>query len=517
MKILTSSDIKILEKSALEDSTGSRLMEKAGWQAFQYFRKEISDFSETRFWVCCGPGNNGGDGLVLARYLAEQGAQVRVLGFSKDAEFKTDEAKEQAKKLQEAGLEVEWVSSLEVFGFVDSEGHPDWIIDSVFGIGLNQPLEGIFLSYVDWVNDLRKKHRIRVLSMDIPSGLDPDSGKELERAVTADVTVSFEFYKRGFYLADGLAKVGKIICVPVGIRWNSELVKDKVFESNEFDFLPKFPELSQDTHKKKRGHALLIAGSKNKSGASVLSSLACARAGAGLVTLAVPKSAHAIVKSQLVDIMTEEVPSLETSVFSPGAIKHIEKGLIHKSAVLLGPGLAPDPNRKEFIEALLKKIHGPLVIDAQALTDLGERIGEIDFSGSSVVITPHPGEMSKLTGLSTREIQDRRFDIVEKYAKQWGLSIVLKGRYSMVGLPSGEIWVNQVDHPCLSVAGTGDVLSGILLSLLAQGLSVKDASCLAVYIHGRCGEKLGEYGVRGVLASDLLEKIPQVIYEIDSN
>lgn len=282
--------------------------------------------------------------------------------------------------------------------------------------------------------------------------------------------------------------------------------------------LPSFPNISADANKKNRGHALIIAGSKEKSGAALLSSIASMRAGVGLCTLAVPSVAHAIIKSQLINVMSEEIPSNEQSVFESSSSTLISKWVENKTAVLIGPGLAPDPNRTKWIEKLLPDILCPLVIDAQALSDLASKISDIDFSKNKVVITPHPGEMSKLTGLSIEEIQKKRQEVAGTYSKQWNMVVVLKGHHTLIGFPSGTVWINQVDHPCLSVAGTGDVLAGILVSFLAQGLSIEDASRLAVYVHGSAGRRLGmRMGMRGVVATDLFNEIPQVIHEIDSN
>jgi len=279
--------------------------------------------------------------------------------------------------------------------------------------------------------------------------------------------------------------------------------------------LPKLPIIPTTAHKRVRGHVLVIAGSKEKSGAAVLSSIASMRAGAGLCTLALPSVAHAIIKGQLVDVMSEEVLSDERSVFQLPGKEALVSYLKDKSAVLMGPGLAPDKQRKAWVEHILSNIKVPFVLDAQALSDLGTDIQSIDWSKHAAVITPHEGEMSKLTGLTSEEIHTKRTEIAKSYAQQWKLHVILKGHNTIVAAPTGETWVNDVDHSCLAVAGTGDVLAGILVSLLGQGLSTMDACKLAVYIHGRCGQILGDkMGSRGMLATDLLNVIPQVIHEL---
>jgi hydroxyethylthiazole kinase-like uncharacterized protein yjeF len=282
--------------------------------------------------------------------------------------------------------------------------------------------------------------------------------------------------------------------------------------------LPKLPSISLTAHKKTRGHALIIAGSKEKSGAAILSSLACMRSGVGLCTLVLPSAAHTLIKSQLINIMSEEIPSDEKSVFQPSGMDRLPGIFKDKSAVLMGPGLAPDKHRKTWIESIVSKLHIPFVLDAQALTDLGTDIDKIDWSKTHAIVTPHEGEMSKLTGLDVEEIHSNRSKIAQAYAKKWNVYVVLKGHETVIASPVGETWINGVDHPCLSVAGTGDVLAGILVSLLAQGVSLMDACKLSVYIHGRAGENLGEkMGVRGVLATDLLNEIPRVIHELDQD
>lgn len=281
--------------------------------------------------------------------------------------------------------------------------------------------------------------------------------------------------------------------------------------------LPKLPSIGKSAHKHVRGHALIIAGSREKSGASILASLSAMRSGVGLCTLALPSAAHDLVKSQLINVMSEVIPSDQNSVFTKQGLTTLTSILEKKSSILIGPGLAPDETRKFWIVSILQAIDIPLVIDAQALTDLGDKFETIDFSKSKVVITPHAGEMSKLTKLPVEEIEKNRQEIAVQFAKAWNVSIVLKGANTLI-VSGGEVWENQMDHPCLSVAGTGDVLAGILVSLLAQGLSISEAARLSVYIHGRAGRRLGErIGVRGVLASDLFSEIPQVIHEIDSD
>ncbi|MCC7459926.1 MAG: NAD(P)H-hydrate dehydratase [Proteobacteria bacterium] len=282
--------------------------------------------------------------------------------------------------------------------------------------------------------------------------------------------------------------------------------------------LPKLPEISTHAHKKTRGHALILAGSKEKSGAAILCSLSSMRAGVGLCTLGLPSVAHTIIKSQLINVMSEEVASNDDSTFKKEGLDHFLPVLEGKSAMLIGPGLAPDPSRKVQVEKILSRGLFPIVIDAQALSDLGTEFTTIDFSKHQVVITPHEGEMSKLTGLSIQEIHENRTKTAQNFSKKWNVHVILKGPHTVVASPSGQTWINMVDHPCLSVAGTGDVLAGILVSLLAQGMTMFDACQLSVYIHGRTGQKHGQrMGIRGVLASDLLTEIPNVLNELDQN
>lgn len=282
--------------------------------------------------------------------------------------------------------------------------------------------------------------------------------------------------------------------------------------------LPHLPPIDRNAHKKMRGHALLIAGSKEKSGAAVLSSLACMRAGVGLATLVLPSVAHTIIKSQLINVMSEEIPSNDKSVFDSNKMDLLTQFIQGKTAVLMGPGLAPDTTRVKWIEKILQNLDAPFVLDAQALTDVGQNIEKINWSKHQAVVTPHEGEMSKLTGLSVEEIQKDREKIAIVHAKNWKMHVILKGFQTVIATPNGETYINRVDHPCLSVAGTGDVLAGILTSLLAQGIPTFDACKLAVHIHGRAGQKLGEkMGIRGVLASDLINEIPQVLHELDQN
>lgn len=282
--------------------------------------------------------------------------------------------------------------------------------------------------------------------------------------------------------------------------------------------LPKLPTIALTAHKKVRGHALVIAGSREKSGAAVLSSLSCMRVGTGLCTLALPSVAHVMIKSQLINVMSEEIVSDEKSIFQSAGRESLVRCLQDKNAVLMGPGLAPDTNRVAWVELILSNIQVPFVLDAQALSDLGTQIADIDWSKHQVVVTPHEGEMSRLTGLSVDEIHSNRVTMAQTYSQKWGVYVVLKGHETVIASPTGLTWSNDVDHPCLSVGGTGDVLAGLLVGLLAQNIPVMDACKLAVYIHGRGGEVLGnKIGVRGVLATDLLNIIPTVLHELSQD
>jgi hydroxyethylthiazole kinase-like uncharacterized protein yjeF len=518
MKIISREDIQALENYTIKSGVPAlELMERAGWKSFEYLLSHIHSLKTKTVWICCGPGNNGGDGLVLARYLLDTGIPTYVLMFSKDGTLKTKEGRENIQRIP-AG-HIQWIKTAKDLKHVTPAiSQKDVLIDAVLGIGLCQKLSGLFLEYVKWVNQVQKKLSVYVCAMDIPTGLDADSGESLGGCVQADVTLSFEFYKKGFYQGDGLEKTGKIVCLPIGVLWNESKLKENIFHSLEPSTLPEFPKLSKSAHKKNRGHAYIIAGSREKSGAAVLCSLAAMRAGTGLTTLALPANAHVIVKKQLIDVMSEEIDCDATGKFTKNGFVKLLQNLSGKTAILMGPGLAPDSKRQAQIEFILKTTKAPLVIDAQALSDLGKSISKLSTKNRDVIITPHPGEMSKLTGLSTEQIQNQRFDIAQIYAKQWNVTIILKGNNTIIATPTGEVWVNQVDHPCLSVAGTGDVLAGIVTSLLAQGLSPIDACKLGVYIHGRTGERWGNTkGIRGMLASDLVAYIPETSNEIYSN
>ncbi|MFH1263366.1 MAG: NAD(P)H-hydrate dehydratase [Pseudomonadota bacterium] len=511
MRIVTAEEMRRIDKFAIEKIgiPGSVLMESAGRSVFAGIVRREGTVAGKRFGILCGTGNNGGDGFVIARYLTLHGAQVDVWLVG-EGRPKQGDALTNLKILEKTGIHPVPIRTA-----ADVKKHAEqlrgWsaLVDALFGTGLTRVLRGVHAATIDAANHFPGS----VYAVDIPSGLHSDTGEVMGKAVKATVTVTFGFKKRGFHLGEGPLLCGEVVVADISLddRWAEQTGATPLFETDPDQIQHWFPKRRPDSHKGSFGHVLVLAGSPQKSGASVLTSKAALRSGAGLVTLAVPESAHSIVKSQLVEVMTEPLPDDGSGGLGPKALSDLLRICEGKEVLVAGPGLLPTNSLKSLLEKLIQAIKIPIVLDADGLNVFGKNIGRLSLALKRMVLTPHPGEMSRLTGKTIKEIQANRIESARRFSDRTGAVLVLKGARSVVACPDGRTFINPTGNPGMATAGMGDVLSGIVGSFVAQGLSLDRAAIAGVFHHGWAGDRVArKNGSRGLLASDLIDELPHL-------
>jgi NAD(P)H-hydrate epimerase len=361
---------------------------------------------------------------------------------------------------------------------------------------------------------------LRILALDLPTGLNADTGEADPCTPFADLTVTLGFPKVGLFCFPGATRVGRLKIVDIGIPY--ELAEDIRLELLTDDWVrERLPRRPPDAHKGTFGHLLVVAGSRRYVGAACLASETAARVGAGLVTLAAPKGLHPIVATKLTEVIHLPLPEDDDGMLHPAAADLIKRELAAYNALLLGCGLGSSHNTQEFIKKLLveePRPPMPLVIDADGLNNLSGVKDWPKHLSPQTILTPHPGEMARLTGLKTEEIQKRRHETALEWAAGWKKVLVLKGAHTTIASPDGYCRISPFANPLLATAGTGDVLAGVIASLLAQGLTPANAACVGVYVHGLAAELLKpRFGTTGALASDVREAIPKAITSLSQN
>jgi NAD(P)H-hydrate epimerase len=380
------------------------------------------------------------------------------------------------------------------------------LVDALFGTGLTKPLQGVSLKAVEWLNQQQPP----VVAVDIPSGIDASTGKVLGTSVNATLTVSFAFPKVGQVSYPGAGLVGELIVANIGIpaTVSAQVSTDCLLvDADEARRL--LPVRNRDGHKGTFGHLLVVAGSTGKCGAAVMAAESGLRTGAGLVTLACPQSVQPGVASRLTEVMTAPLSDFrgEANINALGHLLSLAEG---KQALAVGPGVGLSKETGDLIRHLLLDSDLPIVLDADGLTALCGHLDTIEGqSERQMVLTPHPGEMSRLTGLSVVEIQADRFNVTRNFARQNGVVLVLKGARTLIASPDGRVCINSTGHAGLASGGMGDVLTGLIGSFMAQGLTAFDAATLGVYLHGFAADRLQtRFGDAGLLATDVMREIP---------
>ncbi len=511
MKLVTSEHMRELDRRTIEDLgvPSLVLMENAGRSTYQILRREFPDLASPVV-VLAGRGNNGGDGFVVARYLANAGIPVTVFLLAARDQVQGD-ALVNLKILEGLGVAVEEVlGEDQLSAVVHRMSRAGLVVDALLGTGLNSPVRGLLAQLIDKVNQVRPP----VLAVDIPSGLSADTGEPLGAAVQAAVTVTYGFPKIGQIVPPGRDLVGRLWQVDISIP--PALAQDATIELAEAaEMRALLPPRPFAGHKGTFGHLVVVAASEGKTGAATLSAEAALRTGTGLVTVAVPASLNDILEGKITEAMTLPIPEAGGArALGEGALAPLNDFLADKTAVALGPGLGTHPETQGVVRALVRDCPLPMVVDADGVNALAGHLEVLKSSAGPRILTPHPGEMSRLLGTTPKEVQSRRLDTAREVATAHGVWVVLKGAQTLVADPAGRVSLNPTGNPVLASGGTGDVLTGLIGGFLAQRVSPWDAARLGVYLHGLTADYLAEViGPRGHIAGGLLAVFPELLAE----
>ena len=522
MKILTAAEMREVDRLTTEryGNPGLTLMENAGRSVGEFIRDRFAHLERRRIVVLCGKGNNGGDGFVAARHLRDMGAKVSAYLFASPEEIRGDAATN-LKRWQEASGELhvvrgagDWQAAKEVLHSADI------VVDALLGTGVRGPVEGLLAEVIADVNRRDPLPDQATVAVDIPSGLNADSGEFTPSCVEADWTVTFTAPKVGMFRGNAERMVGDLLVRDIGsppelvaevgkgnLRWSDAK------ESEAFAVRRK-----PEGHKGDYGHALIVAGSVGKTGAAVLASWAALRVGAGLVTVATPEPALPIIAAHTPEVMTEPLPATNAGTISlrsldGGRFDSIAAG---KRALGIGPGLSTNDETQQFVRKIAANPSIPIVLDADGLNVFDGRAAELKNPNGLLALTPHPGEMARLLGGSTKDVQSNRVELALKAAADWNACVVLKGHQTVIASPTGEAFINSTGNPGMGTGGTGDVLTGMLSGLVAQygrGLNYSGYAQLVafgVYLHGLAGDiAYADHGEAPLMASDMIHAIPR--------
>ena len=508
MKILTAEEMREVDRLTIERGLpGLILMENAGSRLVDFLRETFAPLDQHRVVVICGKGNNGGDGFVVARQLFTRGLcrELTVLELF-DPETLTGDAAANRRMLEVCGCPL-------VRELRNEANLATLVIDAVLGTGLTGPAKSPSLDAIRMINT--RFPLARKIAVDIPSGLPSDETKPIGEFVRADYTVTFTAPKRTQCLSPTHVNMGQLIVVPIGspadLYETNPIYKLRLTTPSDIRHL--FAPRASDSNKGMYGHVLVVGGSFGKSGAPAMAGLGSYRSGAGLVTVAVPKSALPMIAALRPELMTEPLSESESGRLRLAEADQI-LALSKKMTVLaLGPGLGTEDETVRLVKRLYTDAELPAVVDADALNALA---GALPATRKVRILTPHPGEMSRLIGKSTKEVQADRVGVAQELAAKSQAAIVLKGDRTVIAFPDGETWVNPTGSPAMATGGTGDILTGMIAGLIAQHPNEwMRAVVAAVWLHGRCGELAGKrWGEEAALATDLLDSLPEAMNEI---
>jgi NAD(P)H-hydrate epimerase len=509
MKLLNAAQMQRLDRRTIDEIglPGVVLMENAGRGVVEAIEQRFAPLRGSACaLVLAGKGNNGGDGYVVARLLHDRGWRVRTVVLAERAAIAGD-AKITLAALERCGGTVQFVTTEAALNsLLDAARDAGLVVDALFGTGLAKSVSGLAAVAIDWING----QTAPVVAVDIPSGVDASTGRILGCAVAAALTVSFALAKIGHASFPGAACTGELVVADIGlprIVTEQAAADCRLIDAAEAKRL--LPERSREGHKGTFGHLLVVAGSAGKCGAAVLATEAGLRSGAGLVTLACPHAIQPIVASRLTEAMTAAQAEVNGEL-SMQALDTLLELVAQRQALALGPGLGLGEEAAALVRRLVRDSDRPLVIDADAITALGDHLHVLERRHDcQTVLTPHPGEMQRLTGLTVAQIQADRFNVAREFAMTHKVALVLKGAASVVAAPDGRVSLNSSGHAGMASGGMGDVLTGIVGSLLAQGLDAFAAATLGVYLHGLAADRLLQrFGDAGLLAGDVVDELP---------
>ncbi len=509
-RLVDADEMREMDRKTIEEFgiPGEVLMESAGRGVFFYIEENFPFLEDAV--VFCGRGNNGGDGFVVARYLLNREVYVTVYLLGEQSRLKGDARLNCERYLKLGGELIELGEEAELDEVIERASQTDLIIDAIFGTGLNSEVRGLAKNIIELINEVSEDSGVPVIAVDIPSGVNASNGQIMGSAVYADATITFGLAKIGHYTFPGAGLIGELELIDIGIP-REVMEKSQTWLVDEDFAFSLLRSRKPDAHKGDAGHTLIFAGSVGKTGAAAMAGESALRAGAGLVTVAVPAHLNDIFEVKLTEVMTEPVPDTTERTFGEVSIERAKNLMEGKDVIAIGPGIGQSKEVDKFLREILISARVPVVIDADGLNSLSRQMDLLQKVSAPLILTPHPGEMSRLSGLSTKEIQKERMKITKEFAKKWNVVLVLKGARTVIASPDGTAFLNLSGNPAMASAGMGDVLTGIIAGLLSQGYSPLESAVLGVYMHGKAGDlAYEELGGIGIIAGDLITRIPKV-------
>ena len=515
MKLVTVEEMRSLDARAVQEFgiPSLLLMENAGRAVAQKTIAYLGGCVRgNRILVFSGKGNNGGDGFVAARHLANAGADVKIFLLFPREEI-TGDAAVNLNILEKTGIPIAAAGPRDIQKIKIALIYADLVLDAVYGTGFKGKARGIAAEVITAINE----SRLPVIALDLPSGLEADTGRVDGPCIRANITCTLGLPKVGLYLYPGADFAGEIAVMDISLP-------GKLTDGDELPFhvldreccSPFFRPRDPDSHKGSFGHVFVAGGSVGMTGAVALAAGAALKGGAGLVTACIPSSLNAILENKLTEIMSIPLPENENRVLGPDAAGVIIKKAGSHGVIAAGPGLSTYPGTEGFISELLSKAKCPLVLDADGLNALAGNTSAFLNLNAAAIITPHPGEMGRLLGCSVKEVQQGRLHTALHAARQWGVVVVLKGARTITAAPDGTVFINPSGNPGLATAGSGDVLTGLIASFLAQGFPPVNAAAIGTYVHGLAADTLtASVGERGLTAGDVVRQLPSTILELE--
>jgi hydroxyethylthiazole kinase-like uncharacterized protein yjeF len=514
MYLVTAVEMRDMDRLAIESHgiPGLVLMESAGKGAARVLLAQFADHLKAGVGIICGKGNNGGDGFVMARYLADHRIRVTVYLLAKTSMVKGDAA---ANLNRLAPLDIPVIEVPDENAFskaISSLDQHGLLVDAILGTGLSADVKGFFKTVIDYMN----QRPTPIFAVDVPSGLNSDTGQPCGACIRAQATATFALPKIGHFSYPGAEYTGKLEIIDIGIpEAVVQSVKPKQQLLTAEQIRHRLRPRSADTHKGRTGHLLVVAGSVGKTGAAALAAGSAMRCGAGLVTLSIAESLHSIAETLVLEVMTAPLTESRCGVLGDAAVDDIKKLISGKACLAIGPGIGQAPETRRLIQKIITQIEIPVVIDADGLNNLTGQTQLLKSLKAPAVLTPHPGEMARLIDATPAEVQHNRLKCARDFATNFKVHVVLKGAATVIAHPDGKAYINPTGNSGMASGGMGDVLTGVLAGFITQGFSPDEAAHAAVYLHGAAADTLAKtIGPFGYLAGEVMNAIPGEIKKL---
>ncbi len=485
------------------------LMERAGAGVVTQLEVQYGSMAGKTVTILCGKGNNGGDGFVVARLLRRTKARVHVLLLASPTELSRD-AKVMYQRFHRTAGRAAVTRPADAEAIQHRLRASDFVVDAMLGTGLSTAVTGLYREAIEAMNTAARP----TVAVDLPSGLHANSGAILGAAVRADMTVTFGLPKVGLYCGAGIDCAGKVHLVDIGIPPSLvDAIGSRLLLLTDSAARTALPARRPSSHKGTFGHVGIIAGSVGKTGAAAMAALAALRIGTGLVTVAGPSSVNDVLEAKLLEAMTIPMPDTKARTLARSGLDRLLAFAHTRDAVAIGPGLTTHPETVELIQEFVKRVDKPCVLDADALNALAGKASLLTECTRPPIITPHPAEMARLEAeATTQSVNEDRLGTATRFARERGVFVILKGARTVIARPDGLAAICPTGNPGMATAGTGDVLTGMVGGLLAQGLPPWDAACTATYFHGLAGDLAAQHvGQAGMITRDLIRQIPHAL------